>query len=154
MTNTTQDSIVPDGWELLPGGRAALWIEGKAYRLKAPKLGELKEISALIRDVSEANAEMVKKIGERQAEVMADKDTPEDERKDALRSLNREMNDGLESSWWEALCHVASTLGADMPSGEDLDEMPAWLTKDANVQLLTLVQHFQTSPPPRGGRGK
>lgn len=155
MSTTQTDTIVPDGWELLPGGRAALWIDGTAYRLKAPKLGELKDITQLIRETTDTNAEVARKvqseIDEMKAAAEAGAGISEADQRDRQRDLIRSMNEQFQEAWWDLLRHVCAVLQCRIP---DDDDLPAWVITDGNNELSALISHFQTAPPPRGGRGK
>lgn len=146
MTTTPEnDSIVPDGWELTAGGRACLWLDGKPHRLKAPKLGELREITEMVRDTNDAHASLTRDAFEKITSL------PEDdpERSALNRRVQRELNDTFEAAWWDVLSHITATLGAGFPGKDDL---PGWVIADALNEVTCLVKHFQTAPPPRGGR--
>lgn len=146
------DSIIPDGWEFVAGGRACLWLDGRPHRLKAPKLGELRAIAEQARDTQDATAETARLLQARSAEmaeaVEAGTMTAVD-RSDEMRAINRQFNEQTETAWWPVLRYIADTLGSGFPGEDDL---PGWVVVDAMNEVTTLLRHFQTSPPPRGGR--
>lgn len=152
-SDTTHDRpVVPDGWELADSRWATLWIDGTPHRLKPPKLGEFRKITELI-DVatsevlSHTNA-LVERLDEMRTAIEEGRSDSE-----ALKALNQELGnqqrDFIHNAWWGVLTEIFEALG-DKPLPPE-DELPVWVSVDANNEIAALSKHWRTSPPHRGG---
>lgn len=151
--SSTDPAMVPDGWEFYPSRWAALWLDGTAYRLKPPKVGELKKLSELVQQQTDEMQTLTQgfmaRLDALRSDVEAGRVDP-GEVKVADLEMGREQAQRMKDGYWSVLCEAFAMLG-DRPLPAD-DDLPGWVYESAASQVTQLLHHFRTAPPPRGVR--
>jgi len=151
VTDDATPTTVPDHWELRADRTAVLWLDGKPFRLRAPKMGEFRTIRE---DTLAAHDNIAKAINEaqrRQTEIVAETKAGTltmEEAKAEVRRLSDDINDLTEQTHWGSLRDVIALLcTTPLPAEPDL---PPWLVTQAPSEIADLVKHWQSVPPPPG----
>lgn len=149
---TTPEPLVPDGWELSGNRQSTLHLAGQRWQLKAPTLGELREISEAIETVTDSGSllahETQASLAELQKRVEAEEASPHDLMTEGKR-LSRELNQYLERAWFDVLSLIFERL-CDRPV-PDSTTCPAWIYTSASQQIADLITFWRQAPPRRGG---
>lgn len=153
MTDETAP-LVPDGWELRPGGTAMLSLNGRRFTLKAPSFGELRAISETVEAATDALLLRAHELDARTAELAEMRKTGAVDPGAASledRKLGREWQRTKEDAWWDVLGDIFALLGsANLPPRDD--DQPGWFPITAEQQVGTLLTHWRSGPKARGSR--
>ncbi len=141
---------VPDGFDLKPNGTALLLIDGQQWRIRRPKLGELRKLRDLMADRDDERWQVIADHNSVEVPDKPAEDAPMEDKRAFLRSQNRRatsLTDAvvqLNIDWMvEAMTILADKplpSPDDWPSGMETFEMTA-----------ALFEHWRSVPLRSGG---
>lgn len=150
MTGTTPE-VAPDNWTLHDNRWATLTIDGTAYRVRPPRLGELRlfdgAVAAASDHVQEAAETAQKRASELDEEVAAGTMIRSTATIEAAR-LARDFEKFSQEAWFDVLRMVIENL-CDRPLPDEA-LWPVWFPATGAAQLAHLNQLWKLLPPPSG----
>lgn len=151
-----------EAFDLINNGTARIFVDGTAYGLRRPKVGEYKKLRELLHDTQDdiqarlleddEPKKLTKKKGGAKAAATDEVEAVVD---DALakvreaRRLTRELNDFAESKYQDWIEEAVRMLG-DKPLPPDRDNWPLFTT--SHEFIAKLIEHWRSVPLALGGK--
>lgn len=148
---------------LRPSGTIHLWVDGKRFRLRRPRLGEYRRLreqfEEVADDVSDAadeafreqaavqHAQQLRAEGESASLGYTVVARPTPEERATIRASNRrlaEVRERLHEAWWQAVLDTLAVDDARPP------ELAVWMLRSESCGQV--FKHWQAVPSPSGVR--